>query len=224
MGGTSYFGCMTNLDAVARLKTPAKAKVAVKAKLDGGVTKSVALRTPARRPAAAAITETTDAPPPGTPALATIAPLICNHVMIRMATRQLGQLFDGVVTSTSLKATQCGLLMQIEALRTPTMKDLAKTLVMDLSALGHTLKPLIRDGYVKLVPDLDDRRSKRVDLTSAGAAKMVEIKQLWREATIRFETALGYEKAQDLRATLTVVASDDFGQAFRAAKVRKKAG
>ena len=128
------------------------------------------------------------------------------------------------MTSTDLKATQCGLLMQIEALRTPTMKDLAKTLVMDLSALGHTLKPLIRDGYVELVPDLEDRRSKRVALTGDGTAKMMAIKQLWREATVRFETALGIEKAQDLRATLAVVASEDFGQAFRGAAVRTKGG
>ena len=154
---------------------------------------------------------------------ASVAPLICKHIVIRKATRQLGLLFDGIMTSTDLKATQCGLLMQIEAMRMPTMKDLAKTLVMDLSALGHTLKPLIRDGYVVLVPDKDDRRSKRVDLTDGGIGKVAEIKQLWREATVRFETALGIERAQALRATLSIVASDEFGQAFRTAKVRPEA-
>ena len=203
--GLSYFGCMTNLDAVARPKTPAKAKVAATGSLAGDTTKSASPR----------IAATSGKADPSV-----VAPLICNHIMIRMATRQLGQLFDGVMVSTELKATQCGLLMQIEAMKTPTMKELAKTLVMDLSALGHTLKPLIRDGYVELVPDAEDRRSKRVDLTSAGAAKMVDIKQLWREATVRFETALGIDCAQDLRATLSVVASDDFGHAFRTAKVR----
>ena len=212
---------MTNVDEISRPEASAKAKPAAKVK-PAVVTRAASRRTEVRSaPAARNATRTAATAEPHGAERSAVAPLICNHVMIRMATRQLGQLFDGIVTSTDLKATQCGLLMQIENLRTPTMKDLAKTLVMDLSALGHTLKPLIRDGYVTLVPDLDDRRSKRVALTADGNAKMVEIKQLWREATVRFETALGYDKAVDLRATLSVVASDDFGQAFRAANVRK---
>ena len=153
-------------------------------------------------------------------ATAAVAPLICNHIVIRKATRQLGQLFDGVMDSTDLKATQCGLLMQIEAMRSPTMKDLAKALVMDLSALGHTLKPLIRDGFVELVPDAADRRSKRVALTAGGTEKLVVIKQLWHEATLRFETALGVERAVELRAVLSFIASETFGDAFREARLK----
>ena len=211
---------MTNIADGPRAAKPADAKPMSTARSARGPAKNASNRVAdiqsasARSKAAAPLPATGEA----IGEMSAIAPLICNHVMIRMATRQLGQLFDGIVASTDLKATQCGMLMQIEALRTPTMKDLAKTLVMDLSALGHTLKPLIRDGYVTLVPDLSDRRSKRVALTMAGMAKMVDIKQLWREATVRFETALGMDRAVDLRATLAVVASDAFGQAFRKAK------
>ena len=50
----------------------------------------------------------------------------------------------------------------------PTLRDLANDIVMDLSALGHTLKPLIRDGYVALVPDKEDGRLKHATLTNAG--------------------------------------------------------
>ena len=211
---------MTHIDQAVATRAPTKARGDAKANLVGEASSSNVPRSPEAHPALRGRKAAPKASAPGKAEASAVAPLICNHITIRMATRQLGHLFDGVVASTSLKATQCGLLMQIEALRTPTMKDLAKTLVMDLSALGHTLKPLIRDGYVQLVPDLEDRRSKRVDLTECGAAKMVEIKQLWREATVRFETALGIDRAQELRATLSVVASDEFGQAFREAKVR----
>jgi DNA-binding MarR family transcriptional regulator len=38
-------------------------------------------------------------------------------------------------------------------------------MIMDLSALGHTLKPLTRDGYVETVADRQDRR---IRLTKAG--------------------------------------------------------
>ena len=47
----------------------------------------------------------------------------------------------------------------------PTLRELAEAIVMDLSALGHTLKPLIRDGYVALVPDKNDGRVKHATLT-----------------------------------------------------------
>ena len=43
---------------------------------------------------------------------------------------------------------------------------------MDLSALGHTLKPLIRDTYIILVPDKDDRRVKHVTLTKWEKASL----------------------------------------------------
>ena len=211
---------MANLDDMMHGSKAAKDGVAAKARRADRAETGTARRIAEMHPTPPASRSTRKASA-AKAEMAGVAPLICNHVMIRMATRQLGLLFDGVVTSTNLKATQCGMLMQIEALRTPTMKDLAKTLVMDLSALGHTLKPLVRDGYVELVPDPDDRRSKRVDLTPAGSAKLIAIKQLWREATIRFETALGIEKARDLRAMLAVVASDEFGHAFREAKPRK---
>jgi DNA-binding MarR family transcriptional regulator len=143
---------------------------------------------------------------------------LCNNNALRKATRNLGQLFDDVVQPLGLRAAQFGLLAHIHALEKPTMKDFAKVLVMDLSALGHTLKPLARDGFVELVPDERDRRSKRVVLTEAGLAKYSEGVALWRTAQGRVETALGVEKARQLREILTVVASEDFTEAFKASK------
>jgi DNA-binding MarR family transcriptional regulator len=51
------------------------------------------------------------------------------------------------------------------------MGEIAGALIMDLSALGHTLKPLIRDGYVETVADKDDHR---IRLTKAGEKKLAE--------------------------------------------------
>ena len=61
---------MTHLEETTRPKTPAKAKVPMKAG---------PAAPPATIPAAPPVAE-----------VSAIAPLICNHVMIRMATRQLG--------------------------------------------------------------------------------------------------------------------------------------
>lgn len=139
----------------------------------------------------------------------------CNNNALRKATRNLGQLFDDVIEPIGLRAAQFGILVHIDALENPTMKSLARVLVMDLSALGHTLKPLIRDGYVDLTPDAEDRRSKRVTLTDAGMRKCDEGAALWRIAQARVDKALGAEKALKLRELLAVVASEDFTAAFK---------
>ena len=149
-------------------------------------------------------------------------PECCSNSVLRKATRRLGQLFDDVLEPTGLKATQHGLLAHIKALDAPTIKQLADDLVMDLSALGHTLKPLERDGFIALVRDERDRRAKRVTLTRVGEAKLEETTRLWRVAQTQFETAFGQRKAEKLRKALRLLASEDFNQAFMTGtKVRR---
>ncbi len=100
---------------------------------------------------------------------------------LRRASRMLGQLYDDALAPSGLRATQHGLLAQIAIMDGPTLRDLAAEIVMDLSALGHTLKPLIRDGYVALVPDKDDRRVKHAMLTKAGQKKLKQTSKLGRK-------------------------------------------
>ncbi|TIT02193.1 MAG: winged helix-turn-helix transcriptional regulator [Mesorhizobium sp.] len=136
---------------------------------------------------------------------------LCNNAVLRRATRKLGQFYDDVVAPSGLKATQQGLLYQIHIGDEPAMGAIAAALVMDLSALGHTLKPLIRDGYVETFTDPDDRRIKRVRLTPQGLIKLDEAMKLWRVAQQRFEDMVGKEHAAMLRAALDDIAALDFG-------------
>jgi DNA-binding MarR family transcriptional regulator len=139
---------------------------------------------------------------------------ICNNAALRRAARRLGQLYDDALAESGLKATQGTLLAHVQILNEPTLKALADELVMDLSALSHTLKPLARDGLIRIVPDAKDARAKRVTLTPAGRAKLEVILRLWTDAHARFEKMLGPERAEKLRATLDVIASPDFAKAF----------
>ncbi|MER8826331.1 MarR family winged helix-turn-helix transcriptional regulator [Mesorhizobium sp. M0938] len=136
---------------------------------------------------------------------------LCNNAVLRRATRKLGQFYDDVVAPSGLKATQQGLLYQIHIGDEPAMGAIAGALVMDLSALGHTLKPLIRDGYVETFTDPNDRRIKRVRLTPQGLIKLDEAMKLWRVAQQRFEDMVGKEQAAMLRAALDDIAALDFG-------------
>ncbi len=92
------------------------------------------------------------------------------------------------------------------------MRDLALCLVMDLSALGHTLKPLVRDGLVLVQVDELDRRSRRVLLTEDGRRKYEEARLISQRMSCRFEQAFGEEETVQLRKTLDFIASDDFAR------------
>jgi DNA-binding MarR family transcriptional regulator len=161
-----------------------------------------------QRPAGA---ELTFALPPPNP---------CNGTALRKATRRVSQLYDAVLAPCGLRSTQRSMLIYIARLKAPTMGDLAAALVLDRSALAHNLKPLERDGLVAIEPDPEDRRSRLVTLTKRGEAKLAESMSLWRDAQARFEMVFGTEKAEALRHTLALVASEEFAEAFEKARRR----
>jgi DNA-binding MarR family transcriptional regulator len=146
--------------------------------------------------------------------VAAVDPSLCNNGVLRKATRRLGQFYDAAIAPSGLRATQFALLAEIVALEAPTLRQLAGALVMDLSALGHTLKPLTRDGLVTIAADPHDRRAKRALLTEAGIAKFNEAQRLWLGAQRRFEATLGNERAAELRSVLGFIASESFAEAY----------
>jgi DNA-binding MarR family transcriptional regulator len=134
----------------------------------------------------------------------------CNNATLRRAARKLGRFYDDVISPSGLKGTQYGLLYQIHVGDEPAMGAIAEAMIMDLSALGHTLKPLVRDGYVETFADKDDRRIKRVRLTPQGNAKLEEATKLWSMAQQRFEDTFGKDRAARLRTALDEVADMEF--------------
>lgn len=143
---------------------------------------------------------------------------LCSNSALRQAMRRMGQLYDDALAPSGLRATQHGILAALRAMGDPTMGELAERLVMDLSGLGHTLKPLTRDGYIALVPDEADRRARRVRLTPEGEAKLRETLPLWRGAQDRFEATFGVERAAELRAVLRILVTPEFHAAFVAGR------
>jgi DNA-binding MarR family transcriptional regulator len=137
----------------------------------------------------------------------------CNMTALRKATRHVSQLYDEALAASGLRATQRSILAHIARCGTPTMGELAAGLVLDRTALNHNLKPLERDGLVKVVVDRDDRRSRRIQLTRQGEARLQQSQGAWRKAQDRFEAAFGKTQAADLRRILERIAGLDFGEA-----------
>jgi len=134
----------------------------------------------------------------------------CNCTALRKASRRLSHLYDSVLAPSGLKSTQYSILSEIsrQAETPPTMRELADTLVMDRSTLGHNLRPLERDQLVSLEGATTDRRRKYVVLTRKGRTAFAESKKLWRTAQAHFEANFGITEAAELRGILLGIAAD----------------
>jgi DNA-binding MarR family transcriptional regulator len=138
----------------------------------------------------------------------------CNCTALRKATRRVSQLYDAALEPCGLRTTQRAILNHIARAGTPPLGELAEALVMDRGALTHNLKPLERDGLVKIEIDPQDRRNRRIALTASGRARLAESEALWQRAQQGFERAFGAAKSNSLRKALEFLVSDDFVTAF----------
>ncbi|CAL9326823.1 MarR family winged helix-turn-helix transcriptional regulator [Streptomyces sp. SudanB52_2052] len=87
--------------------------------------------------------------------------------------------------------------------------ELATRLGVEASHVTRTVQQLQKSGYVTRVPDPDDRRAQRIELTEAGARAIAKV----REAGVRgMQMALSDWSPEELRqlATLFHRMVDDF--------------
>jgi DNA-binding MarR family transcriptional regulator len=143
-------------------------------------------------------------------------PLPCTNTALRRAARRLGNLYDEALAPLNLKATQVGLLAELDKFRSgggqegPTLQDLGERLAIQISAVTHALRPLVRDGLIEVRPDALDRRTKRSVMTPLGKARFKEALVLWDKTNRRVETVLGPTSAKALRTLADEVASEEF--------------
>jgi DNA-binding MarR family transcriptional regulator len=134
----------------------------------------------------------------------------CFATSVRKASRRLTQLYDDALAPSGLRSTQYSILAELAARsEPPTLSELAEILVSDRSSLGHTLRPLVRDGYVALRRGETDRRTQRIVLTSRGHRKFREGLRHWRTAQESLVSLYGAKWSESLRRTVLMVAHDD---------------
>ncbi|WP_211192845.1 MarR family transcriptional regulator [Actinoplanes sp. TBRC 11911] len=134
---------------------------------------------------------------------------LCYATATRKASRRLTALYDEVMAPSGLRSTQFAILGELAHATSLTINELAELLVMDRSALGHSLRPLQRDGLISLDKDTTDRRSVNVSLTREGRRRFTKATVLWNAAQERVESALGLTQADRLRTKLLGIATDD---------------
>lgn len=138
----------------------------------------------------------------------------CYATALRKASRRMSQFYDAALEPSGIKTTQRAILATVEREGPLSVGRLAASLVMDPGGLAHTLKPLVRDGFLVVGPDPADKRGRLIHLTPAGADRLRASDEMFEVAQARFEEAFGQEDAPTLRTALKFITSDAFLQAL----------
>ncbi|MFN4025086.1 MAG: MarR family winged helix-turn-helix transcriptional regulator [Hyphomonas sp.] len=104
----------------------------------------------------------------------------CLCFGVHRAARALARRFDEAFAPLGISHGQYSLMMSLNRPAPPRLGEAAAFLAMDRTTLTANLKPLERMGYVKIVPDKDDKRSRRLILTAAGRRILTAAVPVWR--------------------------------------------
>jgi DNA-binding MarR family transcriptional regulator len=121
------------------------------------------------------------------------ATAVCPSFHLKKSARAVSRLFDEALQPCGLRSGQLVILLTVADLREPTYGQLARDLVMDNSTVARSLRPLEREGLLRLVPG-PDRRRKTVRLTALGAERIRQAVPLWKRAMADFYR--GVDEAQ----------------------------
>ena len=125
---------------------------------------------------------------------------LCLHA--QRAARSLARRFDEALRPLGLTNGQFSLLMALNRPAPARMGPLADLLAMDRSTLTAALKPLERDGLVRIDRDPDDRRGRLLVLTPAGADLLAQAVPIWVRVHAEVEASLTGHEGDRLRRDL----------------------
>jgi len=105
----------------------------------------------------------------------------CACFSLRKAARMMAQVYDRHLQPADLKNTQFALLATLSLEGPLSVNALAEEMAMDRTTLTRNLKVLDRRDLVKIGPG-PDARTKSIDLTRAGRARLKKALPLWQNA------------------------------------------
>jgi DNA-binding MarR family transcriptional regulator len=133
----------------------------------------------------------------------------CTCLAVRQAARHITQFYDQHLAPMGLRTTQFSILAKLKRLGPTTINALADDLVMGRTTLGRNILPLEREGLISITPGRDDRRSKELQLTSAGVERLRVARKGWSAAQAQFAAAFGEQRTSRLRTLLQAVSATE---------------
>lgn len=131
----------------------------------------------------------------------------CVNFNLRKAMRAVSQHYDQIMAPSGLRGTQFTILTVLSRLDELTISDLADFLVMDRTTLTRNLKPLEKEGYLEILPGLQDRRSRRIKLTNKGKKVQKTAMPYWQKAQDEIVAFMGKSNTRQFISHLRVAAT-----------------
>jgi len=125
----------------------------------------------------------------------------CLFRKVRTISRYVTNLYAKVLKDIGLTPVQYSMMTAIEILKEPNMNAFSKATAMDRTTINRNLKPLIRDGIVRVV-ESEDKRERIVSLTENGKKIYIRGYENWKKAQHELEEKIGKKNWDNLNLVL----------------------
>ena len=130
----------------------------------------------------------------------------CSCLRLRRAAREATRLYDGYLEPTGLGSNQLILLATLHGASRlgagVTARALAEHVGADPTTLSRNLQPLVKRRLIASAADPEDGRSRLLQITPKGEAKLREAGPLWRKAQAQMTAAIGQSRLRALHGLL----------------------
>src|SRR5262245_16483696 len=113
----------------------------------------------------------------------------------RKVSRQLTGIYDAEMRASGLQSSQLSLLVAVAKAGPVRRTELGKRLRLDPSTLTRNLRVMLKHGWIKEIPDDEDQRSARLEITAKGRNLIESIGPAWKRAQARAKQLLGRDGA-----------------------------
>jgi len=134
------------------------------------------------------------------------SPCVCFN--IRKASRAITKIYDDMFREINLSAPQAAVLNALRVLGPLTVLEIADALATDRTTLTRNLKPLERDGYIKIQIG-QDRRSRVIVVTNKGKKASEQTMLIFQHFQSKVDSSIGKDKidklCRDLCSTVSAI-------------------
>tara|TARA_B100001179_G_scaffold167180_1_gene123193 strand:- start:1279 stop:1764 length:486 start_codon:yes stop_codon:yes gene_type:complete len=132
----------------------------------------------------------------------------CLCFRTQRAARALARRFDQAFAPLGLTHGQFSLLMTLNQPQPPKLTHLAAFLGMDRTSVTAKLKAVVRNEWVTVEADANDRRNRNFSLTDAGREILKQAVPIWRRTHAEIERGFTASDLSELKTSLDQLAAE----------------
>ena len=123
----------------------------------------------------------------------------CYARTLRVASKAVNDYYSEMLRPTGVAVVQFSILLNVQALGTCCVNELAEAVELDYTTVARSIKPLIERG---LIEDAAEGRRRCLSLTEAGRRVVDTGLPLWRTAQENVRRLIGRPEVERLQETL----------------------